>query len=754
MKIDKVKLGIKLQILPILITYVTTRHPSFFEYLIIEIILNHPDKNKKIIDILRDDFKISKIIIFDRVIRNLLFNKVINYNEVASLTNKAKGIYSPLSSFNISAQIVDSFKEKKYTISVTTKNKNAYLIYNPINKEITMSLKDLKTNHLQKYSIGYLIESKLVDNLNQQIIINQINILIKNNEDIFGGDSKIVDASISNLSINKNNNITIAKFSTQITDIIDANLEVFTNKLPIITTDDAKTNEYINNNRELITEISIKLVEKYNLFVESDFASKRGNYDITSYSDLALTLNDISNTLDSDILFINNDDVISIERILKNYNIVKNINYIIIYNSKVNNKRFDFDNNRTIIYLNNINDKIFNLITLGYLTNKNKLNAYGLLENQLRMLNLKTNLFFEIKDSTNIDLSLLLSQLIDEITESFYSILDQKAYDKVIHFYQLMMRVNKENELDLMIENYLKKNISNSNEYNLLREGINRNGSSILLNKIEIILTKIGFEIIQKDNANEIVKFFENYKFTDSENIILLSKKAKTLFNFEQVFKIANSLQINGMHSWRKNLFNCSSILLEYFNNSLNPGEFHNYVSKSKVYNNLINFCDKFGLMYKMLLLKQFDEARKQFNEVYEQCNLLFELIPEQIQGEKRFLISLWNIMSLYYKQISEIMYKRIETKTNNSNKFLGAFKILNNIAKLTNELKKYVPEKFSTMQVEFLYQLAIMEEKTVNIANKIISSQKINLIDQLKLAYGNYEKIPEEQLNKIISDI
>ncbi|ARU92182.1 hypothetical protein SCLARK_001724 [Spiroplasma clarkii] len=198
MVFDKIEIIYEKYCLPIKIKYSETRKPTFMEFLILSIILEYPNKEKSIADVLDRDFKILKQELFQKA-----FNDLVNFKLIKLIQNYAGWdtlkIETSLNKILVDDELKARFEKKEYWISQSNKNFDAKWIYDPLTNQYEIVKDtdwDKKINNSKTSS--KLSLSHLGSNYYTETFIDEnTKKFIDNNQEIFGEKATVTAIEIT-----------------------------------------------------------------------------------------------------------------------------------------------------------------------------------------------------------------------------------------------------------------------------------------------------------------------------------------------------------------------------------------------------------------------------------------------------------------------------------------------------------------------------------------------------------------------------
>ncbi|AHI54123.1 hypothetical protein SSABA_v1c07210 [Spiroplasma sabaudiense Ar-1343] len=724
MQFENIKIKYYKALANVQIEYFQTRKPSLLEFLLIQIIISHPEKEKSFLEILKDDFDISEPDLFEKSFKELRRVRIIEENNLVSIVSQKKGFTAPIRNYLINKKILDNFQNGKYLISQEIKVKKFYLIYDYIanNWEIQKS----KTNLSSTGSYQFEIQSKKEISVSKEKVIDIAKDFFSKNDDIFSKEDNIKSIFIDGIDIEKLDQIFLNSPENYLLADKNINMNIDENQNIFIESDDLFVASFFNENEKLKSEIASFIIEQYSKKIAEIFAAKRGKILQDLYLNKSYTFENLPTPVDAEILFINNDDFFAEERVFKIKKIVQGIPYIFVYNSKGNSRFQEEFNGKTVFYLNQIENIFFDSSTLVYYSKTYGFLGLGLLNSSLSANGLEVPLFKMLKkDSENQkniqnsflnNLALILKQCL-EIKEF------QKALAIIKFFDQFGFL---KNALEV-IENQLVIDLKKGRFFEEISLLLNENSEGELLKIVELTLMQIIVKFSQKATGMDFINVIRLYSFKNNKDYEKYLKKISITFSLEEIYLLNEVLQNNNIEIWKNNYFNCLKILVENFYQNPKVGFGVNLEVESEIYQQHIDFFTNFSILNTYFHKKQFFEIKDQFLKVFNCLNKILENI-ENIENDRAvYLLLLANIMIMYYQDYHRYLSQKLSLGD------LDAIlekkqEMLKNYYELDEKMNSELKEELKKLPLEFkVIYLSYVDNKK-EIVDKIITTSAVKI--------------------------
>ncbi|ALD66053.1 hypothetical protein [Spiroplasma cantharicola] len=746
---NKIEIQYEKFYLPLKIKYSEIRKPTFMEFLILLIIIEHPNKNKNMEEILEIDFNIKNKILFERALRELINFKVIEIgkNKVGvGLLN----MHTPIKNFSIDLNLKEEFKKGTYTISQDNKFQDVKFFADPIfkNKEIITDINwkkrvaDVKFTH--KLSIS--IDKKEFSN--KEWLYSGCSEFIKQNSDIFGDNSYLRDVLYdAQQSIQDAHNF--EKYIQVDTAAIEAWIEIFDNGAYKIKTENKLFDDYLRLNPKMSLDILKSILNKYDekikkLFMpELNFKNKPNfmpNCDLFSNLNIKTSYN---------LMLVNDQFIKSDDEIIKSKELSKNIEIIIFYNSKRNTKVVTTVDNKLIFYVDYIDDEILQNNSFVYLDSKNASNSFLLANKSFDSININIPVIYKYKNPIEpIELTKLFSSKVYDVLEKFEDSLINKKYDISMNIYLILERLGLEEKVSSILENFLLKSIDFGQNYNDMKEHLAEKTDRKLALILEKVAKSLIIKISNERTDEELFDILENYQFIDTKNILDIFDKINMQNTIQNIYKINSFLEKHSIDGWKYNVRDSLVVLTKFFKINNRAEMFDENKYTSDVWKQHAETLNIIGKITKELYTTNYKFVEENYKYLLDS---IIELVGNSLDIENfdQYVLnlseSLIDFYKYYYKYKSEQFPLMTEDLVDYKVKILAG----NYINRIENEINEFIDKKIYNMPIE----LKLVWVKNVlnkpEVVDKILKNNDNYYKKALTIIFGKERKYTQADLTK-----
>ncbi|WP_342258605.1 hypothetical protein [Spiroplasma endosymbiont of Dioctria linearis] len=746
---NKIEIQYEKFYIPLKIKYSEIRKPTFMEFLILLIIIEHPNKNKNINDILEEDFNIKNKILFERALRELINFKVIEIgqNKVGvGLLN----MNTPINNFSIDLKLKEEFKKGTYTISQDNKFQDIKFYIDPVykNKEIINEINwkkrvsDVKFTH----KLSTTIDKKEFSN--NEWLYNSCSEFIDQNPDIFGDNSFLRDViNEAQESINDISNF--EKYIQNDTAAIEAWIELFDNGTYKIKTESNFFDDYLRFNPNMALDILKSILSKYDEKIKKLFMPElhiKNKNDFMSNPDLFSNLN-IKTSYN--LMLINDQFIKSDDEIIKSKELAKNIEIIIFYNSKRNTKTISVIDNKLIFYVGHIDNEILQNNSFVYLDSKNMSNSFLLANKSFESININIPVIYKYKNPTeHIDLANLFISSIDNALEKFEDSLINKKYDISMNIYLILERLGLEEKVSAILEEFLLKTVDFGQNYNAIKQYLAEKTDRKLSLILERVAKNLIIKISNERTDDELFDILENYQFIDTKNILDIFDKINMQSTIENIYRINSYLEKNSIDGWKYNVRDSLGVLTKYFKTNNRAEMFVDNKYNSDVWTQHAQTLNIIGKITKELYISNYKFVEENYKFLLDS---IIELVGNSLDIENfdQYLLnlsdSLTDFYRYYYKYKSEQFLQKTEEIIDYKVKIMAG----NYINKIENDINEFIDKKIYNMPIE----LKLIWVKNVlnkpKIVDKILKNNDNYYKKALNIIFGKERKYTQTDLLK-----
>ncbi|AXK51045.1 hypothetical protein [Spiroplasma alleghenense] len=699
---ENIKLKYKKIYHQVQIEYFQTRKPNLFEFILIQIILDHPEKDKSISEILKKDFNISETTIFNKTFAELKKIKIIKENianSVEFIVSKSNSSFeSPIKGFSIDESIKTGFIKENYVISQETKNKRFYISYDFLNDDLNFLMSNSEKGFNSSYE--FEIERKINKNIEKKLFLELLRKFLNKNGEWFSQDDILKNVFFDNENVNDLNLVRLSNENNFVIAEKLINLEISSDSRIKILSEEKSILNYFEGNPQLKKELYISVIQQYQKKVREIFEPKRGEIDFEIFDSKILNYENLPVYDASEILLINNDDYFAEDKVLNFKKITRNVKYIIIYNSKANNSFQEVKDGKMIFYLNQLSDYTLNNSTISFLNFESGFTNFAFIESDLVDLDIKVPFFQKILNSES-DQKNMLSNISVGLSRTFSKCLDIKEYGRSVNLFKILETLN---QLDIALEvirEKLQENILEGSIFTEFGKILKHSVSEKTFQKYEEILIKILFDICNSKNYLNFPRIISNYKIINSNLFKKYLLETSCVFDIEKLIQIDLVLQEMDIDLWKFNIFGSLKVFSEYFfeNKRLEITKHHQV--KSNIFQSHYEFFKDFLIMNSYFYKKQYDEAAQIYLNVFSNMKSIFKNFKNIKYDFESYFILISNLMSSYYRDYD--LYLELKISANIK---LPIWKIRYDSIQKYNDISKRLnanmPTEFQNAPLEF----------------------------------------------------
>ncbi|AGR41846.1 hypothetical protein [Spiroplasma diminutum] len=736
--------------LPLKIKYSEIRKPTFMEFLILLIIIDHPSKEKNIKIILKEDFNISNQVLFERALRDLINFKVVEVNK----TKAGIGLLNmntSIDNFIIDQKIKEEFKKGTYTISHDNKFQDVKYFSDPVLNSSEI-LKDINwKKRINELKFSHKIEIEKNFSIEKGTIINSAKDFVKNKPEIFGDDAFLKDLILEDQeSISDINNIN--RFLKTESIAIEGWLEIFENGAFKLKTEDKSFDDYLRKRPNISLEILKSVAIKYDEKIKKIFRPESSNFnenDFISSPDLISNLNIKTNY---NLLLVNDQFIVNDNEFIKNKDLAKNIEIIIFYNSKRNNKIINSIDNKLIFYVGYIENLILQQNTFMYFDSKNTLNGFLIANKNIENIDINIPVVYSFKNNSNqIKLSNLFENNIKEAVDTFEECLLDSDYETAMNIYFVLQRIGLEAEVSLTLTNYLAKTIDSGTNYSNMRDYLIKFEDRNLILILEKVVKDLIIKISKDRTDDELFEIISNYKFIDSKNILEIFNKIEIKDNIENIYRINNFLSKMSIDGWKFNIRNSLIILTNYFKNNNRSEMFEETKYNSDVWAQNANTLNIIGRITKELYMSNYKFVEDNYKIMLDS---IIDLIGNSldINNFESYLINLSDSLIDFYKNYYKYKSEQFATITEDMIEYKIQLLAGNYINKIEDKLNDLIDKNILNMPIELKLEWIKNVKNDSKQVDKILKGNEKNYRKALNIIFGKKKEYSSSDLTKYIN--
>ncbi|AUM62393.1 hypothetical protein [Spiroplasma monobiae] len=735
--------------LPLKIKYSEIRKPTFMEFLILLIIIEHPDKTKNLQEILEKDFEIKNQSLFERALRELINFKVIEINKVRAGIGSLN-MNTSIDNFHIDAKIQKEFKKGTYTISHDNKFQDVKYFIDPITRKTEIlkeanwnkRVSDLKFSH--RLSIPF--DNSQLEN--KELIFSKSKDFMKDKSDIFGDDSFLKDILLEGQeSINEVSRF--KEYTKNDTAAIESWIEIFDNGTFKVKTDNQNLEDYLRLNPNISAEILKDVATKYEDKLKKIFRPETNFTDMQNFISTPDLLSNLNVKTTYNLILINDQYIESDNEIIKNKDLTKNIETIIFYNSKRNNKVIDIIDGKVIFYVGYIENETLQSNSFIYLDSKNASTAFLVAEKNIQSINLNIPVLYAYKNSNKIlDLYAMFKTNIESIIEKFEQSLLEANYELAMNIYLVLERVGLESKVSKALEYYLSKTTDSGSNYSEMKKYLSEAEDRKLFLILDRVAKNLIVNVSKERTDDELFEIVRNYKFVDTKNILDIFNQADIQNNIDNIYKINDFLRKNSVDGWKFNVRNSLNILTDYFKNNNRAEMFDENKYNSDVWTQHANTLNTIGKITKELYMNNYAFVENNYSYL---LNSLMELVGNSLDIENfdQYLINLSDSLIDFYKSYYKYKSEQFSTITDDMIEYKIQIIAGGYINKVEDALNEFIDKKIYNMPIELKLEWVKNVEKNSSAVDKILKNNDKAFKEALNIIFGKKREYTQFDLSK-----
>ncbi|QBQ07374.1 hypothetical protein SGLAD_v1c01750 [Spiroplasma gladiatoris] len=745
MVFDKVEFIYSKDILPLKIIYSEIRKPTLIEFLVLSIILEHPNKQNSLQEILQEDFKIINTELFERALKDLITYKIVDLNK-SKAGWSTLGMDIEIEKLQIEKNIINSFLKKDFIISQSNKGYDIKWAFDQINNSCELINEvywDKRVNDV-KYSFKYEKDYENENFWNSKIIMEKLNDFIKNNVEIFGTNFVFESLKINNeFDIE---NIKIAKpLLVKSACAIELKVKIIKNKFEV-QTDDIDLKTFLNQNTTLQKDIVESVIIQYNKKILDTLVPKRDFISNEDFEKEEINIGSINIKTSQNLLLINNQDIKSFDKLLNIKHLLSSAKTIIFYNTKANNKTIETKNGRIISYVESTNDEILNKNSLIYIDSENNLTGFAITNYEIDFLKIKTPVAYKFKYKNKINLKQVFENNLERVLESYKEELLTDEIDKSTITFLFLKRLGLEQKLNDILFDYLKKDIDQGKKFKSLISIFSKENNKEAINFLENILKNVFIELSKKRNSQNIIDLLERYNFENKNIFIELIININLDDELDNILRINTLLENKNLDGWKINIRNCLTSLFKYAKNKNIPSLLDENNFTSVIYKQHANIINSIGKITKYLYQENFDKVKDSY---FSLLNKILDLIKSfsYINNFKDYLIAVSECLTPFYKAYYDYKIKEIQYMDKESNEYILETKSANFINHIEEQLDLIISNEAITFPIEIKIEWAKHINKKINEVENILNNDSAILYLALNIVFGKKEVYSKESL-------
>ncbi|QGS51602.1 hypothetical protein [Spiroplasma tabanidicola] len=746
MIIDKVEILYDKQLLPLKILYSEIRKPTFIEFLVLSIIIEHPKKNLSLKEILNEDFKITNTDFFERALKDLVAYKIVDLNKTKSGWSTL-GIDIEVEKLQVDSSIKKQFLQKDYTISQNNKSYDIKYVYDPIRKtyEVINDIDWDKRVKDVKFSYNLKISYQDKDFLNKKFITNNINNFIKNNKDIFGENFIFNDLKINNdLGIEDIDNV-----KSLVNNVVCANeisIEITKkNNFKIISKENFFEN-FLKENSNVESEIILNVLQQYNKKILDVFNPKKAIEDTNNFLLEPDLISNINIKTSQNLLLVNNHDVKSFDKLLINKHLLSTAKIIIFYNSRANDKTIETKNGRIIAYVDSSKSKLLDENTLIYIDSESQIEGYAIANKSINEVKINLPVFYKHKNKTKIDLNDIFEDNLERLLDNYRDNLFGNDLKKSTITFLLLKRIGREDKLFEILYEFLKKDIDYGKNFkNLTNVFLEENNKDAIL-FLEKVLKEVFINVSKKRTAKDIINLIEKYNWLNTSEFLEMINNINLENDMENLFKVNAILDSRKIDGWKGNIRNCLVELFKYSKNRLVPDLLDINKYNSLTWEQHASTINSIGSITKSLYTNDYEKVQSNYSSM---LNKLVDIIKSNnnIYDYKNYLLSIGDCIIDFYKEYYNYKINEIQNLDQQDINYKAKILAANFISNLEEKIDSLISEEAESLPVEIKLEWAKFIENKTHEVDKILKDDVTILYSALNLLFAKTEVQSEKSL-------
>ncbi|AHI52521.1 hypothetical protein [Spiroplasma culicicola] len=745
---DKVEIQYDKVCLPIKIKYSETRKPTFMEFLILSIILEHPNTKSSLKTILNNEFKIVNTDLFERALKDLIAFKVIELNKTTAGWSTL-GINLEIEKMQINPLLKEQFNRKEYVISQSDKNLDVKWFYDPIMNGFEM----LREPDWDKRINGVKLSHKLELNSTGENFYTENNILtyaqkfIQQKPEYFGDNAVLSRIELNN-EIGLEDLMLAKQLTTKVACANEVWIEIFDNDTFKVRTQNSFLENHFRNNINASSEIVKDVLNKYSEKIKDRFVPKRV-FDVSnSFIKEPDIISNINVRTNWNLLLINGQDISSTNKILKSKDLISNVNIIVFYNSKSNNKTIEVIDGKIVAYVESSNDEVLKNNSLIYLDSENNLTAFAIVDKFISTVNENIPVIYAYKNRSQLNLEKVFEDNLERLLENYETELYKENLEASTIMFTFLKRIGLEKKLTSILKEYLYKDLDTAKLFYKLNNFLynsNNHQASLFLEKC---LAQVIVEVSKERNSEQVIELINKYNFKNTSILLKMINYLEIDDNIETIFKLNSILDERDIDGWKANIRNCLIQLLNYSKENMRSELLDTHKYKSKTWNEHANVINKIGTITKNLYSENFEFVENKYGEM---LSAVVDLIKSHnsLKEYKQYLWNLSGCLTDFYSHYYE--YKRNMMENSDSN--LVEYKIQliagNFMVKIEDALDNLIDLKAQKLPIEIKVEWAKHVEDKRDEVNTILKKDDTILNEALNLIFGKRDNFTQETLLK-----
>lgn len=648
MQLGIIKVFKEYQKISFVVEYQTPIKPTFFEYLILNIITTYPLRDYTIAQVLKEEFNLNDLKIYEETIKYLIQTvKCMVFKDlVESMTMHSyaddKYLDKPIRSYALSLNAKKAFSQKLLVSNKENKYYNVEFIIDQWKNELFIYNSKEHNLKSQIPNNAIVIKNKVKKHFNHNDLKDRLDEYKKN---ISANNPFTIQTTFSNI-IAQNKNVKqiekLSELSLPVYEQKEINIALTKYKDVILQVkDDRHLQDYLENNEKVQNTIMNDLINNLQQNNKAIFKTDIKKINTTLFEQQCYDPWEIDLPLNNHIVLVNADKIDEMNFLNKKCYADK-ANIFVFFNSSKNNDVVNFHLNKPIIYINKSNLYIDTESFIIFLNNNDKI-AYALQNLAIPKLNQNIALAFMYKAGYSKELiEILIKKINANIENNIKVSLTNKDFkNDIINVYLLELLWFKNNLFYQWAESILSKVKDNLVIYNIIKDNLN---SLRLAFKYEVDLHKIITKQYQKVIKNE-TDIIKTYSFLISTNIFkdkeILSLLEKTYtensVNLEQILHLEQQFEIEVYKKiWNLNLFNCvTSFLKAISSNNVIKNIATDSKHKSGIFANLIHFYQLNQDNLKAFINNDLFASQKTFVQLFKLEQTLIEQLSNINNSEQ-----------------------------------------------------------------------------------------------------------------------
>lgn len=733
---DKVEIVYEKYCTPLKIKYSETRKPTFMEFLILSIILNHPKNNLSVANALTIDFKIQKLELFEKAFNDLVAYKLINLK--ANLGGWGSlDLNTEINKIEVNLELKERFKRNEHWISQSDKIFEVKWIFDTLTNKFSLVKEIEWTKKINNVKVSSTLKLDYLGTnfYDKQTVWDHAESFIKNNKDLFGEKTQIINLETVN-SIDFENTEIVKNKTTRVSRAVEVWIELEATGEFKIKSDDKVLENYLAVNRNVANNVFKEVVTKYTSKTKNVFIPKKTLEQEVEFNRNPELISDINIRSTCNLLLVNGYDIASVDEFLKTKDLISNIQYLIIYNSKTNDKTFEYRDERMIVHTDFIDDKMMIDNSLIYIDSDNKMDGYTVVDKYIDSVNTSAPLVYSYKQRDQINLEQKFSKNFSRLLVYLTDKVANQDYKMISQILVLLNRVNLQNEVKEIFEKHFANNFFEYESHENMLEKIKEQGNQVGIKIIEQALKNVIIQSIKKMDSDEIIEVINKYKYLSKKLLLEIIDTVNSdliASEIDFIFKVNSILQTKNIDGWNLNSRNCLGTLWEFAKNNLRTDLLQVEKYKSEVWTKHAKLINKIGELTKEVLQENFETAQIEYNAFLD---LVIKLIREssELKNFKTVLINLGECLNQFYDDLFKYIDDQVQALEKESKEYINKNKIINYLSQVKTTISKLIDPDYENYPLEI--KLAILKYVKENISPEL-ERNEANIYQALKKYYG-----------------